>query len=299
MADRSAVRTEVQRLDGARATSRLDELAVEEPLEIQLTHGPGDARVTRSISVTMRTPGADRELALGFLFTEGILQSPDQLEPESGPERTQPANVVHLTIRPEVPLDLARLERHFYTSSSCGVCGKASVAALAMARQVMLDATRPSVDVATLHGLPDILRAAQPVFGRTGGLHAAALFDPDGTLVDLREDVGRHNAVDKLVGARFLARALPLRDHVLLVSGRASYELLQKTLMAGIPVFAAVGAPSSLAVDVARAYGLTLVGFLRDGHFNVYSGAQRLRGVHPTGAAEAPALVAAVSNSGG
>jgi FdhD protein len=277
VAGKSASRTQIRRVDGTRALVQEDEVATEEPLEIRLTFGPPEARVTRSVSVTMRTPGADRELATGFLFGEGILTSPAQLEcPTEQARSSAAANVVTLTLREGSDVDLARLERNFYMSSSCGVCGKSSLAALSMAREAFLDARHPIVSAETIHALPAALRAAQSVFASTGGLHAAGLFDADGTLVDVREDVGRHNAVDKVVGGHFLAGRLPLRDHILLVSGRASFELVQKTLMAGIPVFAAVGAPSSLAIDVARAYGLTLVGFVRDARFNIYSGEQRV-----------------------
>ncbi|MDQ6926854.1 MAG: formate dehydrogenase accessory sulfurtransferase FdhD, partial [Candidatus Eremiobacteraeota bacterium] len=209
-----------------------DQLAVEEPLLIELVHDREGGRVTESVSVTMRTPGHDGELALGFLFTEGIVTSADEVmlpvvEPpvEMG---TRDANTVRITLRPGVPVDVRRLERHFYTASSCGVCGKTSLEALAAGREIRVSPECPVIDAATVHALPDTLRAAQAVFDRTGGLHAAALFTPEGQLVAVREDVGRHNAVDKLVGAALLAGELPLGERVLLVSSRTSFELVHK-----------------------------------------------------------------------
>jgi FdhD protein len=274
-------RRAVRRVHDGRGAESVDQLAVEEPLLIELTHDRDGGRVTESVSVTMRTPGHDVELALGFLFAEGILAGPDELlavpaEPSSasGP---RDANTVRIALRPGVPVDVRRLERHFYTASSCGVCGKTSLDALGATRAIDLPEARPMIDAATLHALPDALRAGQAVFDRTGGLHAAALFDADGRLLAVREDVGRHNAVDKLVGRLVLDGRVPRRDSVLLVSGRASFELVHKALAAGIPILAAVGAPSSLAVETADAYGMTLVGFVRDRRFNVYTGAARIR----------------------
>jgi FdhD protein len=261
---------------------RSDQLAVEEPLEIRLRFGPAGRRAQKSISITMRTPGHDPELAAGFLLGEGIVHDREEIEslrpcgPPAGPLRLQ--NVVRVDLRPDVHLDLDRLERHFYTTSSCGVCGKASLEALRLGACPSLPRDRPAVRARVIHQLPEKLRASQAVFDRTGGLHAAALFDAEGNLLCLREDVGRHNAVDKLVGAQLLARALPASARLLLVSGRASFELLQKALMAGIPVLAAVGAPSSLAVDLATRFQMTLLGFVRDDRFNIYSGAWRVAG---------------------
>ncbi len=266
---------EVRRVEGARAARDADDLlAVEEPLLIELAHDRDGGRVTDSVAVTMRTPGHDAELALGFLWAEGILARADEL---LGAPEIVDANTVRVALRAGVPVDLRRLERHFHVTSSCGVCGKTSLEALAAARPIALPPARPMVDAATLHTLPDALRAAQDVFARTGGLHAAALFAPDGALRCVREDVGRHNAVDKVVGRLLLDGALPMPDGVLLVSGRASFELVHKQLAAGIPVLAAVGAPSSLAVETAQAYDATLVGFVRQQRFNVYAGAARIR----------------------
>lgn len=222
----------------------------------------------------MRTPGHDAELAAGFLFTEGILHSSSEIAGiELDGERR---NTIHVRTSPGCEIDYERLERHFYTSSSCGVCGKTSIDAVRTAGCPMLPAGAPRVNAAVINALPDRLRAAQAVFDRTGGLHAAALFTAAGEFVDLREDVGRHNALDKLIGSALLAGQVPLGEHILLVSGRTSFELIQKSVMAGIAVVAAVGAPSSLAVETAQRFGQTLAGFVRDGRFNLYSGSERI-----------------------
>ncbi len=279
----SVVQVDVQRVADHTERSDRDLLAVEEPLEIRLAYQQDGHREQKSISITMRTPGHDFELAAGFLRTEGIIRSPQQLAgirhcgPPVGDLKLR--NVVRVELAPSVAIDLQRLERHFYTSSSCGVCGKASIAALEVPGIDRLVDCEPTFPAELLHRLPDELRRAQEVFDRTGGLHAAALFDAAGQLVCLREDVGRHNAVDKLIGNQFLAGLLPLSQQMLLVSGRASFELVQKAVVAGIPVMAAVGAPSSLAVDLARQYGMTLIGFLRNRRFNVYCGSQRIHGL--------------------
>jgi FdhD protein len=272
----------VQKVEGDSSAAFQDLLAVEEPLEIRL----GD----RSISITMRTPGHDFELAAGFLFSEGILHNAAQIHGihwspstngNAGVNPRQLGNSVTVELNPGVEVDLDRLERHFYTTSSCGVCGKASIEAVQTQMQMqgcpVLARNSPVVESRVIHDLPDALRRAQPVFERTGGLHAAALFTPDGTLQLLREDVGRHNAVDKLIGAEMLAGHTALDDHLMFVSSRASFELVQKALMAGIPILAAVGAPSSLAVETAQRFNLTLLGFVRNGRFNIYSGASRIQ----------------------
>ena len=257
-----------------------DALAVEEPLEIRLGFVENGKAAHKSISITMRTPGDDFELAAGFLFTEGIIKSADQINKikhcgvpakDSGFN-----NTVRVDLRPDVKIDFKRLERHFYTSSSCGVCGKTSIEALQTGVCSLAELKSPIFSAETIHRLPEILRSFQNVFDRTGGLHAAALFDTNGEMHGLREDVGRHNAVDKLIGTQFLAGKTPVSDKLLLVSGRASFELVQKALMAGIPILAAVGAPSSLAVELAREYGMTLLGFVRDNRFNIYCGAERI-----------------------
>ncbi|MEW6282389.1 MAG: formate dehydrogenase accessory sulfurtransferase FdhD [Candidatus Eremiobacterota bacterium] len=247
---------------------RSDLVADEEPLEIRIQG--------RAVAVTMRTPGHDFELAAGFLYGESVLTDPGQVQRIAYCAEPQNYNVVNLELKSGHEVDFARLSRHVYTTSSCGVCGKASLDLVEQAcpRRPIGSAVR--LDPAFLTGLPARLRQAQSLFERTGGLHGSGLFDAGGSLLDAREDVGRHNALDKVVGARFLAGKLPADDCVLLLSGRASFELLQKAVLAGIPVVASVGAPSSLAVEVARRYGVTLVGFLSDRRFNVYSGEERL-----------------------
>ncbi len=269
---------------------RSDFLAVEEPLEIRLGYNDDDVREQRTISITMRTPGHDAELAAGFLLSEGIVRSVSEIErvlpwgPPSGELKLQ--NVVRVELRPDAIVDLKRLQRHFYTTSSCGVCGKTSIEAIEMAGPVSLPVDRPRISAEAIHRLPERLRQAQAVFDRTGGLHAAALFDSAGSIVAVREDVGRHNAVDKLIGGQFLSSrsgdlaTTPwnLNDLGMLVSGRASFELVQKALMAGIPILAAVGAPSSLAVQLAQRFELTLLGFVREERFNIYSAGERITG---------------------
>ncbi len=259
---------------------RQDALAVEEPLEIRLGFIEDGKAKHKSISITMRTPGDDFELAAGFLCTEGIIKSPDQIKQIKHcgvpAKKSVHNNTVRVDLRPDVVIDFKKLERHFYTTSSCGVCGKTSIEALQTGVGELESRGDISFSPETIHRLPETLRSFQNVFDRTGGLHAAALFDSKGEMTGLREDVGRHNAVDKLIGTQFLAGAVPISDKLLLVSGRASFELVQKALMAGIPVLAAVGAPSSLAVELAREYKMTLLGFVRDNRFNIYCGAERI-----------------------
>ncbi|HEY0658079.1 MAG TPA: formate dehydrogenase accessory sulfurtransferase FdhD [Pyrinomonadaceae bacterium] len=257
-----------------------DLLAIEEPLEIRLGFKENGKPVHKSVSITMRTPGDDFELAAGFLFTEGIIKSVDQISKIQhcgiGAKKDAPRNTIRVDLSDGVAVDYKRLERHFYTSSSCGVCGKTSIEALQTGVCRLKEAAKPFFESGVIHRLPEILRARQNVFEQTGGLHAAALFSASGEIESLREDVGRHNAVDKLIGAQFLAGKTPVGDKLLLVSGRASFELVQKALMAGIPILAAVGAPSSLAVELANEYEMTLLGFVRDNRFNVYTGAERI-----------------------
>jgi FdhD protein len=274
------VRVETRKLRDGEISRADDLVATEEPLEIRVVRQDGAEPASIRISVTMRTPGNDFELAAGFLFTEGILPSRDaiaEIDYCADLPGEQQFNVVNAVLDPSVQFDPTAVQRNFYTTSSCGVCGKGSLEALVVQGCRPPAGRGPLVDATVLCGLPGSLRAAQQVFQETGGLHAAGLFDAEGRLLVLREDVGRHNALDKLIGERLLAGHVPLTDQLLLVSGRTSFELMQKAAMAGIPLVAGVGAPSSLAVDTARAFGITLVGFLRPEGFNIYAGPQRIR----------------------
>ena len=257
-----------------------DQLAAEEPLEIRVGYEVAGRREHRTLSVTMRTPGHDEELAAGFLLTEGLIRGPADLLgviPCPDVQKAEEAgNVVRAELAPHVTVDFAAMERHFYTSSSCGVCGKTSIDAVRTTSCPVLPTSGPRLAYDTVHLLPERLRAAQAGFEQTGGQHAAALFTPAGELLLLREDVGRHNALDKVIGAALLAGWLPLHQHVLLVSGRASFELVQKAAAAGIGLLAAVGAPSSLAVQAAESFGMTVLGFVRQGRYNIYSHGWRL-----------------------
>jgi len=256
---------------GIECREKWDHVAVEEPLAIQLISGPLRDRQRITISVTMRTPGHDADLAAGLLLSEGIVHERNQILAIDA----RGVNQVRVDLHPDVPVDHSRLDRRGYTSSSCGVCGKTSIDAV----EVACDGPRTGgspILADVVHALPERLREAQPAFASTGGLHAAALFDCGGQLLSIREDVGRHNAVDKLLGAELLAGRLPLAERLLFVSGRASFELVQKASIAGVPLFAAVGAPSSLAVQLAQRFGVTLLGFVRDGRFNVYAGVERI-----------------------
>ncbi|UOQ73107.1 formate dehydrogenase accessory sulfurtransferase FdhD [Hymenobacter cellulosilyticus] len=271
----------VHKVTGAELTEASDVVAAEEPLEIRLGFGAAGQREHRTLAITMRTPGHDMELAAGFLLTEGIIQRREQLAgirycPDVTKEEER-ENVVRAELAEHVDVSMPRLERHFYTSSSCGVCGKTSIDAVHAAACPVLPTNGPYVSPTVIHELPARQRAAQALFEQTGGLHAAALFSPEGELLLLREDVGRHNALDKVIGAALLQEWLPLHRTILLVSGRASFELVQKAAVAGIPVLAAVGAPSSLAVQAARDFGMTLCGFVRQGRYNVYCGEWRLQ----------------------
>lgn len=262
------------------SSQRADRVAVEEPLEVRLGFSKPDGRAVKSISITMRTPGNDAELAAGFLYTEGILESADDIAAIEPCGRPLPdsglRNIVRVELAPHVEVDFERLSRHFYTTSSCGVCGKASLDALRVSGIEPPPADKPRFPEAVITSMPQTLRAAQATFEETGGLHAAAAFDAHGNIVTVMEDVGRHNAVDKVVGRLLLDGRLPAHGLGMMVSGRASFELMQKTLVAGMPLLAAVSAPSSLAVSLAREFSMTLVGFLRGDTYNVYAGGERL-----------------------
>jgi FdhD protein len=267
---RSVDLTQVFEWDDGTLRRKEDYLAAEEPLEIRIGDHP--------LSVTMRTPGQDTELAAGFLFTEGLVQRPSQilaLEDHQGDTDANRANVVRAELSPESIPDFEKMRRHFFAASSCGICGKASIDSV---RARALEPPNPHcrLDPEVLIRLPDVLRESQAVFGRTGGLHAAALFDPRGELLVLREDIGRHNAVDKVVGWALLQDRIPLSEAILMVSGRGGFEIVQKAIVAGLPIVASVSAPSSLAVQLARELRQTLIGFLRGRRFVIYAGEERI-----------------------
>jgi FdhD protein len=267
---RSLDLTQVSEWDDGKICRKQDYLAAEEPLEIRVGNDP--------LSVTMRTPGDDLELAAGFLFTEGLVTQRAQiisLDSEIPDQREHRGNVVRAVLADEVAPDFEKMRRHFFAASSCGICGKASIDSV---RSRTLEPVNPDfrLDAEVLLCLPESLRASQAVFGRTGGLHAAALFNVKGELLVLREDIGRHNAVDKVIGWALLEGRIPLSNTVLLVSGRGGFEIVQKSIVAGLPAVASVSAPSSLAVQLARELGQTLVGFLRGRRFVIYAGQERI-----------------------
>ncbi|MBG1259794.1 formate dehydrogenase accessory sulfurtransferase FdhD [Nostoc commune] len=274
MPTKSKTQATVWVVENGKMRSRLDQLTTEEPLEIRLTP------FQKTVAITMRTPGADFELAAGFLYSEGVVSHREDIrrisycvdELVDGEQRH---NIVNVELRDGLIPDLQPLERHFYTSSACGVCGKASLEALRLRGCPVIPAG-PTVTPEIIYSLPDKLRAAQGIFTATGGLHAAATFNAQGQLLNLREDVGRHNALDKLIGTALLSDELPLNNCIILVSGRSSFEILQKSTTAGVPIVCSVSAPSSLAVSVAKEFGITLIGFLRGERFNIYTGLQRI-----------------------
>ena len=276
----SSQANDISRISGEQQASQEDFVAVEEPLEIQISSPTAADSAAKSISITMRTPGNDVDLALGFLCTEGIIENAAQIA--SAAHVGQPTgedgarNILRVELAAEVKPDLDRLQRHFYTTSSCGVCGKASLESLRVTGQESLKDKGVAFSRTLISALPDKLLDQQRLFSKTGGLHAAAVFDQHGEIIHIREDVGRHNAVDKIVGTMLANAELPGHTYGLLVSGRASFELMQKALVAGIPTLAAVSAPSSLAVQLAREFDMTLIGFLRGSKFNIYAGARRI-----------------------
>jgi FdhD protein len=257
-----------------------DFLATEEPLEIRILFHEGEKQKNRSLSITMRTPGDDEPLAAGFLASEGIIQSVGDISgfEWSGPvtDNQISSNQVTVCLNQHVEVDMSDLQRHFYTTSSCGICGKASLDAVRSKINRPIEDSGFKIKSSKVYQLPELLREQQEVFDQTGGLHAAGLFDREGNFIDLREDVGRHNALDKLLGKQFLNGSTPLSDSIVVVSGRASFELVQKAVAFGVPIMVAVGAPSTLAVELARGFNLTLVGFTSSKKFNVYSSSHRV-----------------------
>ena len=264
----------LQRFENGKLTETNDAVSVEEPLEIRVEFGPMDNRKVQSLSITMRTPGNDAELAVGFLFTEGIIhKKEDALSAKY--VQTLPgisSNYIQVSLSPDLDFNPNQLQRNFYTTSSCGVCGKSSLDSVKTQMPEKSGKPMPLLSPELILSLPKILREKQETFESTGGLHASGLFDTQGHLLHLLEDVGRHNALDKLIGSALMRGNTPLDEHILLLSGRASFELMQKAGMAGIPVVCAVGAPSSLAVECAKEFGITLIGFLRENRFNIYNG---------------------------
>jgi len=276
----ASLAVDISKDQGGQRTQLEDSVAVEEPLELQLCSPTATGSAAKSISITMRTPGDDVDLALGFLVSEAIISKADDILSadhcgDADPDSSY-RNTIRVELHPDVDIDLERLKRHFYTTSSCGVCGKSSIEALRVSGCSVIDGSF-SIDRDQLVKVPDDLLKRQRVFGKTGGLHAAAAFDALGEIIVAREDVGRHNAVDKVIGALLKMGRLPAGDLGLMVSGRTSFELMQKALVAGMPLLASVSAPSSLAIQLAREYGVTLVGFLRGNDFNVYANGHRVK----------------------
>ncbi len=272
MANKQVEHISIQRISAGELTEADDKVAVEEPLEIQLVYSTSTGRMHKNIAVTMRTPGNDEELAAGFLFTEGIIQNAAGIQEIKQIDE----NRVIITLPENIIPVLGNAARNFYTTSSCGICGKASINAINTVSQFNNEKDNISINSSVLYHLQDQLKEQQLIFEDTGGIHASALFDLNGNFIMLREDVGRHNALDKIIGAAFLKNELPSNNCILFLSGRASFELVQKAVMAGIKVIAAVGAPSSLAVEMAKETGITLIGFLRNDRFNIYTGNKRI-----------------------
>lgn len=267
------VHTRVRKVAADSITDTSDTLATEDPLEIRLVHGPSHNRRQQNISVTMRTPGEDMELAAGFLFTEGIIHEQTAIQ-EIILSEDGNGSVATVHLKPAIVAQLGNSQRNFAATAACGVCGKTELQAIHTG--VTVNQATLRLTTTQLFDLPTLLRKEQSLFESTGGLHAAALFTATGELILLREDIGRHNAVDKLIGAAMQQELLPLHQYLLLLSGRAGFELIQKAAMAGIPLIAAIGAPSSMAVKMAEAWNITLLGFLKDQRFNIYSGAERI-----------------------
>jgi FdhD protein len=271
----SVTKIKIKKVNEGKISDADDLLASEEPLEIRIEYGPAKERIRKNISVTMRTPGKDFELATGFLYTEGILHTLSDIASIKYLKQDN-ENIVLVSFSDNLTPVLSGQERNFYTTSSCGICGKASIESIRTSCPIPDTFDSLRITNSLICQLPGLLRSSQDVFENTGGLHACALFDISGKLLLSREDVGRHNALDKLTGAALNAGLVPLNNHVLMLSGRASFELVQKAIMAGIKIIAAVGAPSSLAAEMAEEWGITLIGFLRGSRFNIYSGAERI-----------------------
>ena len=273
-ANKSLRQIEIVKVSGNISSPFLDDISVEEPLEIKVLYSDGKSKVTKNISVTMRTPGNDAELASGFLFTEGIITRNNQIKNIEKPEsncKTSGENSITVELEDHFTPNLMNTDRNFYTTSSCGVCGKGSIESIrTVSTYVQNKREINNIEISILYQLSEKLRAFQNNFSATGGIHASGIFDLDGNLLALREDVGRHNALDKLIGYALSSNLLPLNNNILLLSGRASFELIQKSAMAGIKAVVAIGAPSSLAVDLAKEFDMTLIGFLRDNRFNIY-----------------------------
>lgn len=274
MSDPQVEHISIQKIIGTEINEAEDKVAVEEPLEIQLAYSSSTGRMQKNIAVTMRTPGNDKELAAGFLFTEGVVKNKEDIHEITSPHAD--GNQVLVTLKENVQPVLANVARNFYSTSSCGICGKASIEAIRISSQFTDVKDHTRINSSLLYSLQDRIKKQQQVFEETGGIHASALFAADGNFMMLREDVGRHNALDKIIGAALLNSQLPLNNCVLFLSGRASFELLQKAAMAGIRIVAAVGAPSSLAVEMAKEQNITLIGFLKSNRFNIYTGKERI-----------------------
>lgn len=270
----SKIKTKISAVKNDKIETRSDYLATEEPLQIRLDNPQ------YTLAITMRTPGADFDLAAGFLYSEGVVNKKEEIEKinyclDRNIETEQRYNIVNISLKKRDLIDLPSLQRHFFTNSSCGVCGKANIEFLKLKGYPKITSNL-IIKSQTIYNLSDKLRQAQGIFTATGGLHAAALFNKEGQLLKLREDVGRHNALDKLIGSAFLAEELPLNNSIVMVSGRSSFELVQKCIVAGVPILCSVSAPSSLAVSLAQEFDLTLIGFLRENRFNIYSGMERI-----------------------
>tara|TARA_B110000014_G_C20091622_1_gene571592 strand:- start:564 stop:1409 length:846 start_codon:yes stop_codon:yes gene_type:complete len=269
----------IKKYSDSNSSSASDQVAIEEPMEIQICSNTESLSAAKSISITMRTPGHDKDLALGFLFSESIIKNNNDVitidQTGNTDQDDEIKNIIRVTLNSQTNLDMKKLERHFYTTSSCGVCGKTSIEAI-YNQGCKICKSRFSIKHTKLTELPNKLRAQQVIFGETGGLHAAAAFNAHGEIILVREDVGRHNAVDKIIGALLRRKQLPADDLGIIVSGRTSFELMQKIIVAGVPMLAAVSAPSSLAISLAKEFEVTLVGFLRGKKFNTYSSDHRI-----------------------